>query len=126
LDRLLAGKHKPTFNQRLDRGDFVVVLNVDKVAMDGPRWDVKKYTSHSGYPGGKKTISAEKLVQKFPERVLEKAVWGMLPKNNYRLARMWRLKLINGSEHQFNDKFENAQVYRVGLSEQDRAVLAVE
>ncbi len=126
IARFLAGKHKPVFNQRLDRGDAVVVINAEKLALEGPRWRKKEYTSHSGYPGGKKVIEADKLMEKNPERILEKAVWGMLPNNNYKGARISRLKIYKGEEHEFKHKFEGARIYRDELSPEDRAVLSLD
>jgi large subunit ribosomal protein L13 len=77
---LLRGKHKPTYTPHVDTGDYVVIINADKVELTGSKWDQKKYYSHSQYPGGLREMSARVLRDKFPERLLEKAIKGMLPK----------------------------------------------
>ena len=78
----LRGKHKPIFTPHADTGDFIVVVNAEKVALSGKKWDKKIYYRHSGYIGGLKQISARKLLEKKPEEVLRFAVKGMLPKNS--------------------------------------------
>ena len=102
---LLIGKHKPTFSKHIDVGDFVVVLNVEKVMLTGRKETQKLYRSHSGYPGGFKEITAQKLREKHPERIIKKAVFGMLPDNRLKKQRMARLKLVVGKENPFMDKF---------------------
>lgn len=96
---LIRGKHKPTFTPHLDCGDFVVVVNAEKIAVTGQKLFQKKYYRHSGYPGGFKSVTLERLLETYPERVIERAVWGMLPKN--RLGRQLRkkLKVYAGPEH---------------------------
>jgi large subunit ribosomal protein L13 len=96
---ILMGKEKPTYTDFLDTGDFVVVVNVDKVRLTGKKWDDKFYYSHSGYPGGIKQISAKQLLEKHPERVIRFAVKGMLPKNKLGRRMLKRLKVYSGSEH---------------------------
>jgi large subunit ribosomal protein L13 len=96
---LLRGKNKPEFSTFLDTGDFVIVINAEKVAVTGKKPDQKKYYSHSQFPGGLKTeILAEMLVKK-PEDVIKRAVWGMIPKNKLGRAVYKKLKVYRGPEH---------------------------
>jgi large subunit ribosomal protein L13 len=96
---LLRGKHKPTFTPHMDVGDFVVVVNADKVALTGNKWKQKLYIHHSGYPGGLKSISAEKMKEKKPERLVTMAVQGMLPKNKLGRKLLKKLKVYSGEAH---------------------------
>src|SRR4030043_1114025 len=96
---LLRGKHKPTFTPHMDVGDFVVVVNADKVALTGNKWKQKLYIHHSGYPGGLKSISAEKMKEKKPERLITMAVQGMLPKNKLGRKLLKKLKVYSGEAH---------------------------
>ena len=96
---LLMGKHKPLFCRNLDIGDFVVVINADKVRVTGNKPKQKMYYRHSGYPGGLKSISLEKMMQTHPTRVIEHAVKGMLPKNRLNASMMKRLKVYAGDAH---------------------------
>ena len=95
----LMGKHKPIFSRNLDTGDFVVVTNAEKVQVTGNKTKQKLYYRHSGYPGGLKSISLEKLLQTNPTRVIEYAVKGMLPKNRLRAGMMKRLRVYAGEAH---------------------------
>lgn len=95
----LRGKHKPIFTPHADTGDFVVVVNADKIALTGKKWDNKIYYRHSGYLGGLKEIPARKLIEKKPEDVLRFAVRGMLPKNSLGRRQLKKLKVYAGSEH---------------------------
>ena len=95
----LRGKHKPTFSSFIDNGDFVVVTNVEKIALTGNKLDDKKYYRHTGYIGGIKEISAKDLLVKHPEDVLIKAVKGMLPKNKLGRAQLKKLKVYAGTKH---------------------------
>jgi large subunit ribosomal protein L13 len=95
----LRGKHKAIFTPHADTGDFVVVVNADKVALSGKKWSNKIYYRHSGYLGGLKQISARKLLEKKPEDVLRFAVRGMLPKNSLGRRQLKKLKIYAGSEH---------------------------
>lgn len=95
----LRGKHKAIFTPHADTGDFVVVVNADKVALTGKKWSNKIYYRHSGYLGGLKQISARKLLEKKPEDVLRFAVRGMLPKNSLGRRQLKKLKIYAGSEH---------------------------
>ncbi len=96
---ILRGKTKPVYTPHVDAGDFVVVINADKVALTGRKWSQKMYYHHSGYPGGIKSISAEKLRQKKPEEIIRKAVWGMLPKNRLGRKLIKKLKVYAGPDH---------------------------
>lgn len=99
IARLLIGKDKPQFTPGVDVGDFVVVVNCEKIAVTGKRLDQKFYYRHSGYPGGLKQISLRDQLAKFPERVLQAAVWGMLPHNRYGRKLMKKLKIYAGPNH---------------------------
>ncbi len=96
---LIRGKHKPWFTPHVDCGDFVIVINADKVQMTGKRVDMKQYFSHSGYPGAGKFESFKNLMQTKPERVIEMAVKGMLPKNRLGRKMHVHLKVYAGGEH---------------------------
>lgn len=99
IANVLRGKHKPIFTPHVDTGDFVIVLNAGKVAVTGNKLSQKKYYHHSGYPGGIKEITLEKQLEKFPERVIEHAVKGMLPKTKLGRAMIKKLKVYSTSEH---------------------------
>jgi len=95
----LRGKHKPTYSTFMDNGDFVVVINADKVELTGKKWDDKKYYRHTGYMGGIKEMSAKEMLEKKPEDLLFKAVKGMLPKNSLGRSQLKKLKVYAGGEH---------------------------
>jgi large subunit ribosomal protein L13 len=95
----LRGKHKPVFTPHADTGDFIVVINANKVTLTGRKWDKKFYYRHTGYIGGLKEISAKKLLEKKPEDILRFAVRGMLPKNSLGRRQLKKLKIYPGSEH---------------------------
>ena len=95
----LRGKHKPVFTPHADTGDFIVVINAEKVSLTGKKWDKKIYYRHSGYIGSLKEISAKKLLEKKPEDILRFAVRGMLPKNSLGRRQLKKLKIYAGSEH---------------------------
>jgi len=99
IARILRGKHKPIYTPSVDTGDFVVVLNADKVKLTGNKLADKKYYHHTGYPGGIREINAEKLLEKKPEMVLQSAVKGMLPKNILGRKMFKKLKVYAGGEH---------------------------
>ena len=107
----LRGKHKPIFTPHADTGDFVVVINADKVALTGNKWDKKIYYRHSGYIGGLKQISARKLMEKKPDQVLYMAVKRMLPKNSLGRRQLKKLKIYAGSEHPH--EAQNPQVLNI-------------
>ena len=95
----LRGKHKPVFTPHADTGDYIVVINAEKVALSGKKWDDKTYYRHSGYPSGLKEISAKKLLEKKPVDILRFAVKGMLPKNSLGRRQLKKLKIYTGSDH---------------------------
>jgi large subunit ribosomal protein L13 len=96
---LLRGKHKPTFANHIDSGDFVIIVNADKVALTGQKLLQKKAYRHSGYPGGLKSVTYAELLEKNPVRAVEKAVRGMLPKNSIGRQQLGKLKVYVGAEH---------------------------
>ena len=96
---LLRGKRKPEFAHFVDCGDFVVVINAEKVNVTGKKLEQKKYYSHSGYPGGLKVKTMKELLEKRPEDVVRKAVWGMIPKGKLGRAVYKKLKVYKGSNH---------------------------
>ena len=98
IANILRGKNKQTFTPSVDTGDFVIVVNAEKIALTGNKMADKMYYSHSGFPGGIKEINAEKLLQKKPEDVIKKAVKGMLPKNKLSRHMLSKLKIYTGSE----------------------------
>jgi large subunit ribosomal protein L13 len=96
---LLKGKHKATYTTHMDMGDFVVIINADKIHVTGDRLDTKEYHRHSGYIGSLRTLTLREMLQKHPERVIEIAVKGMLPKNALGHQMIKKLKVYTGSEH---------------------------
>ncbi|MBQ8476436.1 50S ribosomal protein L13, partial [bacterium] len=96
---LLRGKNKPQYTPNVDTGDFVIVINADKVTVSGNKETDKLYRSHSGYPGGFKEISFKAMMERVPERAIEKAVRGMLPHNTLGDEQFQKLKVYAGSEH---------------------------
>ena len=100
IARALSGKHKPTWTPHIDDGDFVVVLNAEKVELGGNKWLQKIYYRHTGYMGGLKTETAQEVREKHPERLIERAVRGMLPTNRMRDVHLTRLKVYTGSAHE--------------------------
>lgn len=96
---LLRGKHKPTFSPNLDGGDFVVVVNAERVRLTGRKPDQKMYYRHSNYPGGFKAVSYKQMMAKHPDRVLRFAVKGMLPKTRLGRQQLTKLKIYAGSKH---------------------------
>lgn len=103
IAHILLGKHKPTFTPGVEMGDFVVVINTEKVTVTGTKTnsklDSKIYYSHSGYPGGLKSISLKDQLAQHPDRALRDAVWGMLPHNRMGRATLKRLKIYAGPNH---------------------------
>ncbi len=106
--RLLMGKHRPTYTPSQDTGDFVVIINADKVRVTGKKAQQKMYYRHSGYPGGFKSISLEKMMQQHPTRALEHAVKGMLPHTRLGARMIKRLRVYAGAEHPHASQIENA------------------
>lgn len=102
----LIGKHKKDYTPHIDSGDFVVVLNAAQIAVTGKKEEQKKYYRHSGFPGGLKVRTLGELRETFPERIIEKAVKNMLPKNKLQSPRMARLKVFAGAEHPHQTHFK--------------------
>lgn len=96
---LLRGKHKPTFSNHMDMGDFVIIVNAEKVALTGQKLQKKMAYRHSGYPGGLRATGYAELLEKHPVRAVEKAIRGMLPKNKLGAAQIKKLKVYAGPEH---------------------------
>lgn len=96
---LLRGKNKAEYTPFLDSGDFVIIINAEKIKVTGDKLEQKKYYSHSGYPGGIKEITLKELLDKKPEDVIRKAVWGMIPKNKLGRAVYKKLKVYRGPDH---------------------------
>jgi large subunit ribosomal protein L13 len=107
---LIRGKRKPQFTSHLDTGDFVVVVNAEKVKVTGRKLDQKKYYHHSLYPGGIKEITLKDLLAKNPEEVIKKAVWGMVPKGKLGRALYKKLKVYRGPSHPH--EAQNPQEYK--------------
>jgi large subunit ribosomal protein L13 len=99
IARVLRGKHKPIYTPSVDAGDFVIVLNADKIKLTGNKMADKVYYNHTGYPGGIRSINAEKLLAKKPEELIKKAVRGMLPKNKLGRQMIKKLKIYSGADH---------------------------
>ncbi len=96
---VLAGKHKPTYTPHIDAGDFVVVVNAEKISLTGRKWDKKFYYDHSGYVSGLKERTARDLLESHPDEILRRAVKGMLNKNVLGRAQITKLKIYTGVEH---------------------------
>ncbi|SEG33162.1 LSU ribosomal protein L13P [Thermomonospora echinospora] len=96
---LLRGKHKPIYAPHMDTGDFVVIINADKVALSGNKLETKRAYRHSGYPGGLRSIAYKDLLAKHPERAVEKAIKGMLPKNTLGRQMFKKVKVYAGPNH---------------------------
>ena len=99
IAQCLTGKNKPIFTPNSDTGDFIIVINADKVRFTGKKLDNKVYYSHSNYPGGLKAETAKDRLSRFPEKIITDAVWGMLPKGRLGRAMIKKLKVYKGSEH---------------------------
>ncbi|MFL1894127.1 50S ribosomal protein L13 [Aquimarina sp. 2-A2] len=97
--KLLRGKHKPSFTPHVDCGDNIIVTNAEKINLTGKKWTDKSYIRHTGYPGGQRSLTAQELYDKNPERLIEKAVKGMLPKNKLGAELFRNLKVYVGAEH---------------------------
>jgi len=99
IARILRGKHKPYYAPHLDCGDYVIVINAEKVHVTGRKLDNKIYYRHSGYPGGLKSMTLREMLKRRPTRVIRKAVWGMLPHNRLGRRMIKKLKVYAGAEH---------------------------
>ncbi|MDY8136742.1 50S ribosomal protein L13 [Aquimarina sp. 2201CG5-10] len=97
--KLLRGKHKPNFTPHVDCGDNVIITNAEKINLTGKKWTDKSYIRHTGYPGGQRSLTAQELYEKNPERLIEKAVKGMLPKNKLGADLFRNLKVYAGAQH---------------------------
>lgn len=95
----LRGKDRPTFDPAVDQGDFVIVLNAEKVCLTGRKLEQKEYQRYSGYRGGLKRFTAASMLERHPDRVILEAVWGMLPKNKISRKMLTRVKVYRGAEH---------------------------
>lgn len=102
---LLMGKQKSTYSTHMDSGDNVVVVNAEKIIITGKKAEQKVYRSHSGYPGGFKEVSFEKMSKEHPNRIIEFAVSGMLPDNRLKSDRMTRLHVTKGEKHKYGNNF---------------------
>ena len=108
IARVLIGKHKPTFTPGVDTGDYIVVVNCERVVVTGNKLDDKMYYRHTGYPGGLKERSLRDMLKRNPERVIERAVWGMLPHNKRGKSIIKWLKVYAGADHKH--KAQNPKV----------------
>lgn len=99
IAEVLIGKHKPSFTPGVDGGDFVVVVNAERVRVTGNKLEDKKYYRHTGYPGGIKEMNLRDMLQRNPDRVLRSAVWGMVPHNRLGRKMMKKLKIYAGPDH---------------------------
>ncbi|RMD69965.1 MAG: 50S ribosomal protein L13 [Bacteroidetes bacterium] len=99
IAHVLRGKHKPSYTPHVDNGDYVIVINADKVRFTGQKWVKKEYIRHSHYPGGQKVTTAREMRERFPERIIEHAVRGMLPKNRLGRQMFKKLFVYAGPEH---------------------------
>ena len=111
---LLRGKHKPTYAPHMDMGDYVIVINAEKIALTGSKRESKMAYHHSGFPGGLRAVNYAELLETHPERAIEKAVQGMLPKNRLARQQIQKLKVYAGPEHphasQNPEPFELTQI----------------
>ncbi len=119
---LLRGKHKPTYEPHLDDGDFVIVINASQVRVTGNKADQIKYYSHSGYPGGLKTRSYADQLSRFPERVLEKAIWGMLPGGPLGEKMFKHLKVYKGAHHPHQSQITGSKKAQETRAEAQKAL----
>ena len=106
--QLIMGKHKPTYTRHLDVGDYVVVTNANKIVLTGNKREQKVYHRHTGYPGGLKTVTFEKMIAEKPTWVIEHAVKGMLPKNRLGAAMLKKFKVYTGDAHPHRGQTEKA------------------
>ncbi|MBT3241069.1 MAG: 50S ribosomal protein L13 [Chloroflexi bacterium] len=99
IAHILIGKHKPDFTPGVDNGDYVVIVNCERIEVTGKKMDDKMYYRHTGYPGGLKEINLRDLLKKAPDRVLRSAIWGMLPKNSFGRGLLKNCKIYAGPDH---------------------------
>lgn len=101
IAKVLRGKNKPNYTPHVDCGDNVIVINAEKISLTGNKFAAKNYIRYTGYPGGQRSLTADQILDKFPERLLEHAVKGMLPKNKLGRKIYTNLKVVVGSEHKY-------------------------
>lgn len=106
---ILSGKNKPIYTPHVDTGDFVIIINAEKIKLTGKKMEQKNYTYHTGHPGGLKQIPYSKLIQDKPEKIIELAVKGMLPKSSLGRNMIKKLKVYAGPEH--NHQAQNPEIY---------------
>ncbi len=106
---ILRGKHKPIYTPHVDTGDYVIIINADKIKLTGKKLEQKQYRYHTGYPGGLKSVSYERLLDEKPEKAIQLAVKGMLPKNSLGRQMFKKLKVYSGPEH--NHEAQQPEVY---------------
>lgn len=111
IAKILRGKHKPIYTPHVDTGDYVIVINAEKVVMTGKKLEQKYYRYHTGYPGGLKEISYSRLMKENPEKIISLAVKGMLPKNSLGRAMFKKLKVYRGTEHKH--EAQKPEVYEI-------------
>ncbi|HNR48560.1 MAG TPA: 50S ribosomal protein L13 [Bacteroidia bacterium] len=111
--KILRGKHRPGFTPHVDTGDNVIIINAEKVKLTGNKMEDKVYVRHTGYPGGQRFTSPAKLMEKYPERILENAIHKMLPKNRLGNALKKNLRVFAGSEH--NHEAQNPRVIKLDI-----------
>jgi large subunit ribosomal protein L13 len=118
IANVLMGKTKPTYTRHVDTGDHVVVINAKDIVLTGDKWNQKTYYYHTNYPGGIKSFTAKQLLETYPERLVERAVYGMLPKGH--MGRRWykKLRVFSGSEHPHTaQKPQAAKLPDLGVTE---------
>lgn len=108
---ILRGKHKPTFTPNTDMGDYVIVINADKIRLTGNKWQQKEYVYHTGYPGGRREIRYDKLMDRNPTKAVELAVKGMLPRNSLGRQMYRKLRVYAGEDHLHQS--QNPEVYEI-------------
>ncbi|HDQ15635.1 MAG TPA: 50S ribosomal protein L13 [Bacteroidetes bacterium] len=109
IAKLLMGKDKPTFTPHVDGGDYVVAINASKVELTRNKKESKVYRWHTGFPGGLKEMTFERMMKKHPEKVIERAVYNMLPKNRLRKNRMVRLKIFALDQHPYQNQLKKTE-----------------
>ncbi len=111
VSTMLMGKNKPTYTPHIDTGDFIIIINADKIKLTGNKINQLNHTYHTGYPGGLKEIPYNKLIETKPEKIIELAVKGMLPKNKIGRQMIKKMKIYAGSEH--NHQAQMPEVYEI-------------
>ena len=106
---MLRGKHKPTFTPHIDCGDYIIIVNAEKVLLTGNKLNDKKYYNHSMYAGGLRERTAKEMIERYPEEMIERAVKGMLPKNSLGRSMITKLKIYKGSEH--NNQAQKPEIW---------------